>query len=160
MEFIKRIWVNNYEVVLDIPEATLVVLDSVLDCSKLALRNKGLVYAAKMFDGDVMLCCRADSMYRHYVILLFIHISGSSIDLHCSLHKKRYFYGYSSESKIYSALGITEDEINELKPYCKLLSKIINYGTATEDEVNKLVDAVSVIMSLAFCIDFSCLDRH
>lgn len=153
MDFIKRQWLNNYKVKLNIPEATLVVLESATDCSKLALRNQGTVYASKLNEG-VLLCCKCVSKYKNSSIVLFIQLVDDCIKLHCSAHKKRWF-SYSDVGQIFSAFGVEQEDIEELKPHYNLITKVVLQETATDDEINQLFEAINVVMSLAFCVDFS-----
>jgi len=149
---IRRWYAGNYK--LNISDASFTIVDA-LDCPRLALRNKGNIYAADLFNGDVMICCRAHDTYKGMAILLFIRI-GDEITLNCSTHKK-HLIGYSSNSQIFSAHGISNDDIAELKPYSEMLKRLIANPIAVNVD-ESLLDAVNVIMAMAFNVDFSVLN--
>lgn len=145
-------------------ESLLVVLDSILDCPKLALRNQGIVYAAQINDG-ILLCCRCVSKHKGNPILLFIQVVNANhtriddtwqygITLHCSVHKKHWFR-YSNKGQIFSAFGVTQEDIDELMPYAELLTKVVCTESAAESELTSIVEAIGVVMSIAFNVDFS-----
>lgn len=146
-------WRNRYNVLAYIPEATLTILDSAFDCPKLALRNKGQLYAAILDEDDrsVMICCRVHNSIKGMGILVFISISDTATTIYCTTHKKK-FHHYTGKSKIYAAHGISDDTLLLLNPHKSVIQDTILNDAI---EMDSLIIAMDVVLDIMSAVDIS-----
>lgn len=151
------LWSRQYEELMKVRSLKFTVVESALDCSKLALRHEGHIYSALLYEQDkalsdmpVILCCKSHSSFRGMAIVLFIRIDGETIDIHCSAHKRQ-LVGYSEKSHIFSAYDV-EDKIAELQKYALMIRQTI--ANLRIDDMQEFTNAINVVRSIVSRLAF------